>query len=354
MLFIVLLNIYVLPSRLSLRPIHMPKKNEQCIEKQQGHLDAETPEPDVLSHLKSMQPSNKGKAVVDKKQASAAPAAKKPAAQPAMKKPAPPCKGQTEDKAKKEESKPAPAALSSPAKKEEGKSTPGSSTKKDDAQKPAPATKNDRPVAAKGKVAAPSEDRKPPPEDNAPKDKKETEKSNNISPAPAPVSGKKRKETPPPEDNESPAKKACNTLSQGALPGSLVKKQHPQPGTPVKKQQQPPQGNGTGSLGSSTRPTLCKRVKNTVVGVIVPMGRVQRKCMEQGEPFYKMETVLLPKKTSFVFTEEHALRKIVSRLFKDCPALVQQEDREGFLVKVLGLMEEVEQQQRMQDLMGIE
>ena len=49
----------------------------------------------------------------------------------------------------------------------------------------------------------------------------------------------------------------------------------------------------------------------------------------------------LPKKTCFVFTEEHALRKLISRMLRDCPTLTKNTDREEFLVKFLQLMDEV-------------
>ena len=49
-----------------------------------------------------------------------------------------------------------------------------------------------------------------------------------------------------------------------------------------------------------------------VMGVIVPMGK--RK-ISGGK------AAGFPKKSSFIFTEDHALKKIVRRMMKECPAM---------------------------------
>ena len=49
----------------------------------------------------------------------------------------------------------------------------------------------------------------------------------------------------------------------------------------------------------------------------------------------------LPKRTVFMFTEEHTLRKIVGRMLRDCPKLARHGDREEFLVKLVQIMEEL-------------
>lgn len=54
---------------------------------------------------------------------------------------------------------------------------------------------------------------------------------------------------------------------------------------------------------------------------------------------------IMPRKTCFVFTEEHALRKIVVRLLKDCPTITRPKDREAFLVKLLDMMSEEEEEE---------
>lgn len=54
---------------------------------------------------------------------------------------------------------------------------------------------------------------------------------------------------------------------------------------------------------------------------------------------------IMPRKTCFVFTEEHALRKIVVRLLKDCPTITRLKDREAFLVKLLDMMSEEEEEE---------
>lgn len=78
-----------------------------------------------------------------------------------------------------------------------------------------------------------------------------------------------------------------------------------------------------------------------MLGVIVPIGKKRREYLENlksGKP----AGLKLPKKTSFVFTEDHAFKHIVARMMRDCPSLVQQEDKEAFLVKFLQTIEEVE------------
>ena len=83
---------------------------------------------------------------------------------------------------------------------------------------------------------------------------------------------------------------------------------------------------------SSSRQSLCRKVRGTVLDVIVPIGK--RKRDSATEP--------LPTKTCFVFTEDDALRRVVKRMLRECPGMCAQEDREGFLVKIMEMMESEE------------
>jgi hypothetical protein len=83
---------------------------------------------------------------------------------------------------------------------------------------------------------------------------------------------------------------------------------------------------------------LYRRVKNTVMSIVVQLGRKRR----NAEKSAGTGSLKLPRKTSFVFTEDNALRRIVKRIFKECPGMSRCEDREGFLVRLIQLMDESE------------
>lgn len=86
------------------------------------------------------------------------------------------------------------------------------------------------------------------------------------------------------------------------------------------------------------------------MSVIVPIGKKRREYLEnvkrqsskEGGKGIRNGLVNLPRKTSFVFNEEYALKKVVCRLFRDCPTLARQEDKEKFLVQLLQTMQEVD------------
>ncbi len=84
------------------------------------------------------------------------------------------------------------------------------------------------------------------------------------------------------------------------------------------------------SSSSSARQSLCRKVRATVLDIIVPIGKRKRSSSSSS---------LLPTKTSFVFTEDDALRRVVQRMLRDCPKMCAQEDREGFLVKIMEIMD---------------
>jgi hypothetical protein len=100
--------------------------------------------------------------------------------------------------------------------------------------------------------------------------------------------------------------------------------------------QQQAQQPGSGALNKY----LYRRVKNTVMSIVVPLGRKKRNA-EKSAVAGRGESCL-PRKTSFVFTEDDALQKIVKRIFKECPAMSRCEDREGFLVRLIELMDKNE------------
>jgi hypothetical protein len=92
--------------------------------------------------------------------------------------------------------------------------------------------------------------------------------------------------------------------------------------------------------------------------MVVPLGRRRRNgfCSSDGKPLpphaqrqqqqqhrhhaQAHQDSFLPKKTVFVFTEEDSLRRIVKRILKDCPRMARSSDREGFLVKLIEMMDE--------------
>ena len=116
----------------------------------------------------------------------------------------------------------------------------------------------------------------------------------------------------------------------------------------------------------SGRQTLCRRVNAVVMGVIIPIGKKRkvlnrnRVCIGLGnaedttsssgpgrrrgvddDRQIASEVDGLPRKVSFLYTEDDALRKAVRRMVKDCPRLCMHEDRECFLVKLMQMLEEV-------------
>lgn len=85
--------------------------------------------------------------------------------------------------------------------------------------------------------------------------------------------------------------------------------------------------------------SLFRRITNTVHSIILPLGRKKRLGykMKGGKKAYPR----LPKRTSFILTEEDALRSIVRKMYKDCPVLSRHADKEAFLVKLMELMDSV-------------
>lgn len=80
--------------------------------------------------------------------------------------------------------------------------------------------------------------------------------------------------------------------------------------------------NNAEHTSSSSRLSLCRRVRAVVMGVILPIGK-RRKGLNRsriclGGSASKEDTSRLPKKVSFVFTERDALRKIVNRMIQVC------------------------------------
>jgi hypothetical protein len=104
---------------------------------------------------------------------------------------------------------------------------------------------------------------------------------------------------------------------------------------PLQSSQQQSQP-GSGALNKY----LYRRVKNTVMSIVVPLGRKKRNA--EKSTVAGREKLNLPRKTSFVFTEDDALQKIVKRIFKECPVMARCKDREGFLVRLIQLMEQTE------------
>jgi hypothetical protein len=95
---------------------------------------------------------------------------------------------------------------------------------------------------------------------------------------------------------------------------------------------------------SASNKSLYRRVRNSIMGMVVPLGHRRRSSSsKQQSPAHKKQQAqcsLLPKKTTFVFTEEDALRRIVKRILKDCPRMSKINDREDFLVKLIELMDD--------------
>jgi hypothetical protein len=122
--------------------------------------------------------------------------------------------------------------------------------------------------------------------------------------------------------------------------------------------------NGTSPalpLQGASNKSLYRRVRNSIMSMVVPLGRRRRKglCSSDGKPLLPHaqrqqqqqqhrhhdpaqahQDSFLPKKTVFVFTEEDSLRRIVKRILKDCPRMARSSDREGFLVKLIEMMDE--------------
>lgn len=131
-----------------------------------------------------------------------------------------------------------------------------------------------------------------------------------------------------------------------------------------------------------SKQTLPRKVNAMVMGVILPIGKkrkAQRRhtsriyfprsleeynLLEEGntytgaeDPFlprsvlksflsalrtiFFLTPIPFPRKVSFFFTEDDALKRVVRRLLKECPKLCSQEDKEDFLVKLMRTMQEV-------------
>lgn len=74
-----------------------------------------------------------------------------------------------------------------------------------------------------------------------------------------------------------------------------------------------PAESATPHASSSSKQSLSRRVMAEITSVIVPIGKKR-----QSNP------ASLPKRSSFVFTEEHALKKIVRRMVRECPGMCAQ------------------------------
>lgn len=117
-------------------------------------------------------------------------------------------------------------------------------------------------------------------EDREPSDKKQNQREKTAKPAMAATTSSSSSSSPP--------------ISSSAAPAA----HHP----PAQQRH-----------GAQSKQTLGHKVTSVVMDIIVPIGKKNRN--HKG---------LLPKKTSFVFTEDHALKKVVRRMLKDCPTMCSQ------------------------------
>jgi hypothetical protein len=92
-------------------------------------------------------------------------------------------------------------------------------------------------------------------------------------------------------------------------------------------------GGGAQANATTNNKSLFRRIRNTVCSVIIPLGK--RKRLGKGA---------LPKRTPFILTEDDSLRRIVYKMFKECPKMCRAGDKEAFLVKLIELMDEVEEE----------
>jgi hypothetical protein len=85
--------------------------------------------------------------------------------------------------------------------------------------------------------------------------------------------------------------------------------------------------------------SLYRRVKNMVMSVILPLAKRKRKKGISPNPSHNIcQHLRLPQRTSFVFTEDDALKKIVNRMLRDCPGIARQADKEPLLIRIIELM----------------
>jgi hypothetical protein len=73
--------------------------------------------------------------------------------------------------------------------------------------------------------------------------------------------------------------------------------------------------HGSGSSSSSSKP-LYRRIRNIVCSTLLPMGRQKR--LNQSASCMRHR---FPRKTSFVLTEDDALKRIVRQILKECPKM---------------------------------
>jgi hypothetical protein len=100
------------------------------------------------------------------------------------------------------------------------------------------------------------------------------------------------------------------------------------------------------SQGAAGKP-LYRRIRNIVCSSMLPLGRQKR--LNAGS--ISSGCHWLPKKTSFILTEEDALKRIVRMILRDCPKMCSRaEDRESLAGRVVEIMQEItsEQEEGMQ------